>query len=275
MSQEEKQDHPAARRFRKRVLSGVLMLGVAWAATAYVVLPMLWRHYEHNPAMADEPKTTTTGEGIPADPLNVGLVGAQEEILQAHLKAGWFPADPITFHSAMRIAARVLGNHPYPHAPVSTLYLWGRKQDLAFEQPVGHSPRQRHHCRFWRSKTTDGDGLPLWLGGATYDTSVGLSHRTGQITHHISPDIDAERDKLIADLQGAGQLETVYQITGVGPTYAGRNGGDWYYTDGELTVGVIARGNVARTKPPNRLPNPAAVNVKNAWWTWVRRVLPP
>ena len=73
--------------------------------------------------------------------------------------------------------------------------------------------------------------------------SVGLSHDTGQVTHHIAPDIDAQRDGLIADLADAGRLTRVYQVTGVGATLFGRNGeGDRYHTDGELTVGVLAPG---------------------------------
>jgi hypothetical protein len=37
---------------------------------------------------------------------------------------------------------------PDDEAPVSTLYLFGRKEDLAFEKPVGGSPKERHHVRF-------------------------------------------------------------------------------------------------------------------------------
>jgi hypothetical protein len=36
--------------------------------------------------------------------------------------------------------------------------------------------------------------------------AVGLNHLTGQFTHHIDPDIDRERDALIADLTATGQL---------------------------------------------------------------------
>ena len=64
------------------------------------------------------------------------------------------------------MVADVLERKPYPDAPVSNLYLWGRIQDLAFEQPVGNSPKQRHHVRFWRSAEVDDNGEPLWLGAA-------------------------------------------------------------------------------------------------------------
>ena len=68
----------------------------------------------------------------------------------------------------------------YDDAPVSSLYLFGRGEDLAFEQPVGDDPRQRHHVRFWRIEEVDPDGLPVWIGAAIYDRRVRLSHTTGQ-----------------------------------------------------------------------------------------------
>jgi hypothetical protein len=36
---------------------------------------------------------------------------------------------------------------------------------------------------------------------------VGLSHDTGQLTHHIEPNIDAERDLLMRDLRQARMVE--------------------------------------------------------------------
>src|SRR5208282_6630706 len=95
--------------------------------------------------------------------------------------AGWYPADAITFRSSVRIAVDSVFRRPDDDAPVSNLYLFGRKQDLAFEQPLGNSPRQRHHVRFWRSDKLDED-RPLWFGAATFDESVGLSHTTGEVT---------------------------------------------------------------------------------------------
>ena len=99
---------------------------------------------------------------------------------------------------------------------------------------------------------------PLWLGSATFDASVGLSHRTGQITHHIAPDIDAERDALLRGLAAADELVREYQVTGVGEMLWGRNGGgDRYFTDGELWVGTISPGN-AKAREPARGPRGVA-----------------
>ncbi len=83
---------------------------------------------------------------------------------------------------------------------------------------------------------------PLWLGSASFDRGVGFSHDTGQITHHIGPNLDAERDLVIGDLQKAGQVSSTYDIPGIGATTTGRNGGgDPYFTDGKALVGVLGR----------------------------------
>jgi hypothetical protein len=39
-------------------------------------------------------------------------------------------------------------NSPYPTAPFSTPYLFGRDQDIGFLKAIDNSPRKRHHVRF-------------------------------------------------------------------------------------------------------------------------------
>jgi len=253
----------------KGILWTLGIIGVVYIAVSYFVLPFIWDHYEHHKKMQGAPKTTFTAQGIPGDPLNVALVGEEADIVDAVVSSGWTPADPETFKSSARIVESVILNKPYPNAPVSDLFLWNRREDLAFEKPVGSSAKERHHVRFWKSQELSEDGL-LWVGAATFDRSVGLSHTTGQITHHVASDIDTERDKLIEDLKGAGRLDKIYQVTGVGPAFFGKNaGGDTYFTDGELTVGVVIKGGSLRAEPPALLANPARVQWKQAVWNWI------
>jgi LssY C-terminus len=262
---------PLPRSFLRRWIRRGLWIACLYILIAYVLLPFAWRHYEHQPNLAEAPKVAVTHTGIPGDPLNVGLIGTKEEVIRAMLAAGWHPADAVTMRSSLHIAESVVLDRQYEDAPVSSLYVFGRKQDLAFEQTVGKSARERHHVRFWNSDQAGDDGRPTWLGGATFDRSAGLSHRTGQITHHIDADVDAERDHVIDSLINAHQLVRTFQVTGVGQTVNGRNGGgDRYWTDGELTIGVISPDNVLADVPPVVEPNPVAVQAKNRIWTWLR-----
>jgi hypothetical protein len=221
-----------------QILGAVLVL---YLVAAYVVLPFAWkRETARRPGLLDAPRITHTIDGIPGDPVNLALLGSETEVIRGMITAKWFPADPITFRSSLRIALDSVLRRPDDDAPVSTLELFGRKQDLAFEQPVGDSPRQRHHVRFWSWDRLE-KGRQVWFGAATYDESVGLSHTTGQITHHIGPDVDAERDRILSQLQKAGLTSEVYWIPGFHADREGKNGGgDVWRTDGRLGVAVLA-----------------------------------
>ncbi|WP_244480280.1 LssY C-terminal domain-containing protein [Rhizobium sp. Root1220] len=221
-------------------ISAATALLMGYLLVAYFVVPEVWIFHDAGRVAEFGDMVTTTGQDIPGDPINVGLVGSKEEVLRAFAAAGWDPADKITLRTSAEIGLSVVLDRPDLDAPVSPLFFDGRKQDLAFEKAVGKSADKRNHVRLWHSTRTGADGRPLWLGSASFDRGVGFSHDTGQITHHIGPDIDAERNLVIGDLLRAGQLSSTYEIAGIGPTKTGRNGGgDPYFTDGQALIGVL------------------------------------
>jgi LssY C-terminus len=135
----------ASRRSKARIALAVLGTAVLiYGLTAYVLLPWAWTHYEHQKGLAGRTMVTRTSQDIPGDAINVGLVATREDVLCAMHAAGWHPADPITFrdrrqrHSAQTLQ-RCAGEQPL---------LRGRRQDHAFEKPVGDSADRRHHVRF-------------------------------------------------------------------------------------------------------------------------------
>jgi hypothetical protein len=204
-------------------------------------MPALWKRYERrHPSLENVPRVTHTASGIPGDPLNVALIGTEAEVKQIMRAAKWYPADPLSVRADLKIAAAAVLKRPYDDAPVSNLFLFDRKEDLAFEKPVGNDPRKRHHVRFWKTPLVDEDGRPVWVGSAIFDDRVGLSRTTGQITHHTAADIDTERDYLFADLRQTGELAEFYVVEGFHEVRSGRNGGgDPWHTDGNLYAGVI------------------------------------
>jgi hypothetical protein len=226
---------------RLALLAGSLV--VLYVAVAYLLMPALWRLYAHrHPALEDVPGITHTANGIPGDPINVALIGTEAELLQIMRAAKWHRADPLGLRSDLKIAEASVLKRPYDDAPVSSLFLWGRKQDLAFEQPVGDDPRKRHHVRFWKAARVDEEGRPLWAGSAVFDKRVGLSKTTGQITHVTDADVDAERDYLFQCLEKTGELAEQFVVDDFHKVREGRNGGgDPWRTDGSLYVGVIAQ----------------------------------
>jgi hypothetical protein len=68
-----------------------------------------------------------------------------------------------------------------------------------------------------------------------------LSYTTGEVTHHIGPDVDAERDLIVRGLTTAGWVASVQWIDGFHHELEGRNGGgDLWRTDGRLAVVRLA-----------------------------------
>ena len=248
----------------ERVLLVLIAILLGYASLAYIVMPVVWTHYEHQRGLANLPMVTRTAQGIPGDPINVGLIGDQREVLCAMNAAGWFPADPVTLRSSIEIAGSVLLDREYKDAPVSNLFYLGRREDLAFEKPSGRSADRRHHVRFWKVLDKGQENRPVWLGSDTFDRGVGVSHFTGAITHHIDADLDSERDMLAGDLETAGMVTAKYQVTGVGLTLTGRNGGgDPYFTDGEVWILRLVEACERRTGPVEVIPSPPATELKD------------
>ena len=156
-----------------------LFILAGYGLIAYLVLPGFWTHYEHQRGLADLPMVTRTGQDIPGDPMNVGLVGDIADVVCAMHAAGWYPADPITLKSSIEIVGSVLLDRPYRDAPVSNLYYLGRREDLAYEKPIGASADRRNHVRYWKVLDKGEEKRPVWLGAATEDRGVGVSKYTG------------------------------------------------------------------------------------------------
>jgi hypothetical protein len=236
---------------------------------SYLILPATWSRIEHEPRLSHLPMQTSTAQGIPGDPINVGLVGPREDVVSSFHIAGWYLADPITLRTSAEIVGSVLFDRPYKDAPVSPLFFEGRREDLAFEKPDGVSADRRQHIRFWLVLASGADARPVWLGSATFDKGVTLSRDAGQVTHKIAPNVDQERDQLVGGLNQAQMVTSIYQMKGIGPTLNGRNGeGDPYYTDVEIWVARLVRRGDKADKLASVMPAPALIQIKDAVFSW-------
>ncbi|HXW13332.1 MAG TPA: LssY C-terminal domain-containing protein, partial [Terriglobia bacterium] len=137
----------------------------------------------------------------PGDPLNLIIVGNSDQILSAFKQAGWGEAKKLGAKSAVGTVRAMASDNSYEDAPVSQLYLFGRREDLAFEKMLD-TFMKRHHLRLWRTFSSTSEGREIWLGASTHD--IGLDVHLGVVSHAIDPDLDAERAKVGADLIAGG-----------------------------------------------------------------------
>ena len=191
------------------------------------------------------PVRTVTRSGITGDPVNIALEGSKGQILAAFKAIGWLQADPLSPKDDARLAADAVLHRLYPTAPVSNLYLFGRPEDFAVEHELG-SVAKRDHARFWDTHRKDPvSHLELWIGDASRDAGIEVlkRHRVPiGTTHHIDPNLDAERALIVQDMQRAGMVASLLMEPGMGATQNGKNGGgDRFFTDGKVAVIVLKR----------------------------------
>ena len=115
----------------------------SYGLAAYVILPNVVRMGLKVLHRRLIPSYTVTGDGLPGDPVNLVLIGTLQQLCDAFATAGWSTADRLGVASSWRMIRSFLLNAPYPTAPFSTLYLFGRRQDIGFQEPIDNSPRKR------------------------------------------------------------------------------------------------------------------------------------
>lgn len=183
---------------------------------------------------------TRSAEGVLADPINLALDGTEQDLHVAMRRAGWALAEERTLRSSWGMIRATLLRRSYPQAPVSDLYLRGRRHDFCYQQEVGGTTTKRHHVRFWRMPkdfALPGGYRVDWLAAGTYDRAVGFSFFTLQITHRIDENVDVERDYIIDTIRYADPAVEVDVIKEFSASYNHRNGGgDRIRTDGDLPV---------------------------------------
>ncbi len=193
----------------------IISAAALWLIVAYYALPRVHRilsrvyvpHYFIGRAR--------TSDGLLADPVNLALRSTKADLVEAMHNAGWHQADPITPETSLKIITSTLRRRSYPNAPVSDLFVFGRKQNLAFQKEVDGNPAKRHHVRFWHLEKDvylPGGYDVDWVGAATYDDAVGFSLFTLQITHSIDGDVDAERDFVVNTLRKTTFMQKVQRI---------------------------------------------------------------
>lgn len=219
---------------------GIPFFLVFWVLLAYLVLPRLHRILTTIYVPDYFIGRTRTSDGLLGDPVNLAFHGTGEQIRTALEAAGWTKAEPVTLGSSWRIITSTLARRSYDEAPVSPLFLFGRQQDFAYQQEVDGNPAQRHHVRFWRCPDDwllPGGRRVGWLAAGTFDTSVGLSLFTLQVTHRIDADTDVERDHIVKTVTDADPRVAVDVIADFATGYHARNGGgDSIRTDGDLPI---------------------------------------
>lgn len=245
--------------FEKHV-PDALAIFLTYVLGAYVLIPAAIRLLRILFPVRHAPLYCVTPDGFASDPLNVGIIGSRAELIKAMQAAGWYVADEHTVPHLLQVLISGLLRRPYPTAPMSNLYLFGRKQDIGFEIPIDSNRGHRHHVRFWATTFKDdgpispdrirwhirksqrtGSNL-LWLGAASRDIGFAFIRHNVQVTHMIHPDTGRERELIISGLRSAHKLARTETIR-LGKPYRLRNRalGGHLRSDGMLQIARLKK----------------------------------
>lgn len=233
-----------------------LAIVATWALAAYVLIPAVIRLWRILRPADHLPLYCVTPDGFASDPLNVGIIATRRQLINCMEQAGWHVADARSLRNNIREMLSAIYDWSYPNAPVSSMYLFGRRQDIAFQIPIkGVTGGSRHHVRFWattyenkrplgihtiawhnRRARVYGDNL-LWVGAASLDEGINFIRHNFQLTHMIRPDTDSER-KLIVDSLKTQRLVKSTKTIRLGEPYRliNRVVGGSLHTDGRMAV---------------------------------------
>jgi hypothetical protein len=195
--------------------------------------------------------TDADGEGE-GDPLNVVLVGEAGEVLNSLSRSGWSFTHRIDFRTVRREIGAAVAGTAYPVAPVSSLYVFGRKQDVALQR-ARRSIAQRNHMRLWLAPYRF-EGRPVWIGQVSRDIGVKVTPKSPTLTTHIiDPEVDTTREYLLHSLVAEGFVDRFGFVRGSAagtPSQPRVNlTGDPYHSDGLRLVVILS----AEPVPPDQI----------------------
>ena len=211
----------------------------AEAATAAPVLPV------SNSPLDDDLRKSL--DGLPrrvndqfqnlGDMVNFVIVGSEKDVQAALEAATWHIADTGNEKAVLSAIMETYQQKDYLQMPMSTLYLFGRKQDFGYEmaEPIA-MVASRHHFRIWKAPFT-WRSQELWVGAGTHDIGFAKDKRNGNVTHKIDPSVDGERDNIGGSLQKTNKTKTMSYYLPPDPVQDAKNAtGDGYHSDGRLLV---------------------------------------
>ncbi|MBB5316715.1 LssY C-terminal domain-containing protein [Tunturibacter empetritectus] len=193
------------------------------------------------PALLDGvPQRVGDEQGNPGDMVNFCIVGTKDAVEKAFTAAGWVQVDQTNNAAVLHGLLSTLSKKAYTAVPMSTLYLFGRPQDMSYARGDAITVAfVRHHLRVWDTGRTAG-GLPVWVGSSTHDEGLEKDQRNNGITHHIDPEVDKERDFIQSSFAAAGVLDAAAYITPKDPLHEAKTAtGGTFQSDGNVVAMVL------------------------------------
>lgn len=162
--------------------------------------------------------TTGSDGGGGGEPINVVLIGDPDDISSAVVRRKWDVTEADTGKFKFDLG-RAFSPESYRTFPMSSLYLFGRRQDVSLQKSRRETDaayRQRNTLRLWLTPVRY-RGKTVWAGAVSRDIGSDLRIRKYWFAaQEIDPDIDETRDYLVEDIILSQNVDKLGYVDGVG-----------------------------------------------------------
>jgi membrane-associated phospholipid phosphatase len=227
--------------------AGVLAVGGVYLVLSYppVPLPPIALPEASNLVARDQvvqlvltklPHHTGSLFGHRQEPINLVFIGTPADIEHAFGSAGWFKAEQLNWTTFVRATRATLTHSADPAGPVTPSFVGEAPESMAFNQPVGKAFATRHHIRIWHTRYEVPGGKRVWLATASYDEGFAIATGSLLPVHEIAPDIDTERDYVVASLEQVAAVTFTQSLQIVPPEMGTNSFGSSFFTYGRASL---------------------------------------
>jgi undecaprenyl-diphosphatase len=183
------------------------------------------------------PKVSESISSVPAEPINIVVVGNRETLDNAFTNSGWYLLDDPSFKSYTKIITSLVFKQPYPQTPGLPVFWDTLPSPFSYGQPTSvNSVGSRHHVHFWETNYITQTGETIWLGTAHFDEAIKKKYKIILPFHRTQLIVDEERENIKSTLEKNGYLQSFEKINLTGLLYGTKKSGNNFLTDGQAYI---------------------------------------
>jgi undecaprenyl-diphosphatase len=183
------------------------------------------------------PKVSESITGLPAEPINIIVVGSREALNQAFTGSGWYLLDQLSFKTSLEIINAVIKNQSYPKTPGLPVFWDTQPNEFGFGKPTPENlASSRHHIHFWETPFITSDGQSIWVGTAHFDEAIKKKFNIILPIHTTNMMVDNEREYVKSELEKNNFIKSSEEINLTGLLYGSKKSGNNFLTDGQAYI---------------------------------------
>jgi undecaprenyl-diphosphatase len=183
------------------------------------------------------PKVSESITAVPAEPINIIIVGNKDVLEKAFTTSGWYLLDKINLKTSLKIVNSVIKKESYHQTPGLPVFWDTQPNNFGFGRPTPEDlASSRHHIHFWETPFITQDGQSIWVGTAHFDEEIKKKFNIILPIHTTELMVDNEREYVKSELEKNKFIKSSEKINLTGLLYGAKKSGNNFLTDGQAYI---------------------------------------